>query len=253
MRRDAVQLLRDAADIDAGAAGGTALGHRHLAPDCAASRAARTPPLPAPMTIRSTRDQPLHSPRRFAAPAGAAICSPASCTCGMPAGETPAGSSPCDSSRYLLIIVLVLGAILFGGGMLLSPKFTIVRSVDIQAPAAAVYPLVADPRRWQRMVGLEPARSGDADELQRRAGRRRRRLGLAQRIAGQRPHGVHRRRADRASSNTSCISMIWISRFHRRLPVRAGRCRRNPGQLGDERRHGRQSADALVCARHRTS
>jgi uncharacterized protein YndB with AHSA1/START domain len=50
--------------------------------------------------------------------------------------------------KILLFIVFVLGAILFGGGLLLSPSFTIVRSVDIQAPATAVYPLIADPRRW---------------------------------------------------------------------------------------------------------
>ncbi len=52
--------------------------------------------------------------------------------------------------KYLLIFVLLIAAILFGGGLLLSPKFTVLRSVEINAPPAVVYPLVADPRQWQK-------------------------------------------------------------------------------------------------------
>lgn len=52
--------------------------------------------------------------------------------------------------KYLLIVVLIVAAILFGGGFLLSPKFTVLRTVEINAPPSTVYPLVADPRAWQR-------------------------------------------------------------------------------------------------------
>lgn len=52
--------------------------------------------------------------------------------------------------RYLFIIVLLVAAILFGGGLLLSPKFTVLRTVEINAPPTVVYPLVADPRAWQQ-------------------------------------------------------------------------------------------------------
>lgn len=52
--------------------------------------------------------------------------------------------------KYLLIIVLLAAAIALGGGLLLSPKFTVLRSVEINAPPSVVYPLVADPRAWQK-------------------------------------------------------------------------------------------------------
>ncbi len=52
--------------------------------------------------------------------------------------------------KVLLIGVLLIAALLFGGGLLLSPKFTVLRSVDIKAPPTVVYPLVADPRVWQK-------------------------------------------------------------------------------------------------------
>ncbi len=46
-------------------------------------------------------------------------------------------------------LVLVLAAIVLLGGLLISPKFSVVRSATIAAPPAAVYELVADPRRWK--------------------------------------------------------------------------------------------------------
>ncbi len=52
--------------------------------------------------------------------------------------------------KYLLIFALLLAAILFGGGYLLSPKFTVLRTVEVSAPPEVVYPLVADPRAWQQ-------------------------------------------------------------------------------------------------------
>ena len=51
--------------------------------------------------------------------------------------------------KWLLISVLVLAGVLLLGGMLLSPKFSVSRSVSINAPAAKIYPLVADPRAWK--------------------------------------------------------------------------------------------------------
>ena len=51
--------------------------------------------------------------------------------------------------KFLLLLVIVLAAVLVGGGYLLSPKFSVSRTVQIQAPPEAVYPLVADPRGWK--------------------------------------------------------------------------------------------------------
>jgi uncharacterized protein YndB with AHSA1/START domain len=45
------------------------------------------------------------------------------------------------------VVALVLIAVL--GGYLLSPKFTVVRTVQIQAPPDRVYALVASPRAWK--------------------------------------------------------------------------------------------------------
>jgi uncharacterized protein YndB with AHSA1/START domain len=52
--------------------------------------------------------------------------------------------------KWILIVLVALAAVLVGGGYLLSPKFTVVRSVTINAPADKVYPLVADPRGWKQ-------------------------------------------------------------------------------------------------------
>ncbi|HJV60056.1 MAG TPA: SRPBCC family protein [Albitalea sp.] len=52
--------------------------------------------------------------------------------------------------KWILIVVLALLAVLVIGGYLLSPKFTVSRSITINAPADKVYALVADPRAWRR-------------------------------------------------------------------------------------------------------
>ena len=51
--------------------------------------------------------------------------------------------------KRILGLVVLLAAVLFGGGALLSPKFTVSRSVDIAASADKVYALVASPRQWK--------------------------------------------------------------------------------------------------------
>lgn len=51
--------------------------------------------------------------------------------------------------KWLLGTVLLLAAVLLIGGLLLSPKFTVTRSVTLAAPPDKVYALVADPRRWK--------------------------------------------------------------------------------------------------------
>jgi uncharacterized protein YndB with AHSA1/START domain len=51
--------------------------------------------------------------------------------------------------KWLVAVVLVLGAVLLLGGLLLSPKFSVVRSTRIAAPPEKVYALVADPRHWK--------------------------------------------------------------------------------------------------------
>jgi uncharacterized protein YndB with AHSA1/START domain len=51
--------------------------------------------------------------------------------------------------KLILGAVLALAAVLALGGMVLSPKFTVVRSTVINAPPEKVYALVADPREWK--------------------------------------------------------------------------------------------------------
>jgi len=51
--------------------------------------------------------------------------------------------------KWLVGIVLVLAVVLVGGGMLISPKFSVTRSALVQAPPEKVYPLVASPKAWK--------------------------------------------------------------------------------------------------------
>jgi len=52
--------------------------------------------------------------------------------------------------KVLLIAIVVLLALLVGGGLLLSPKYTLSRTVTVNAPAEKIYALVADPRGWKQ-------------------------------------------------------------------------------------------------------
>ncbi len=51
--------------------------------------------------------------------------------------------------KWAMVVVLGLAAVLVVGGMLLSSTFKVSRSVVVNATPEAVYPLVADPRRWK--------------------------------------------------------------------------------------------------------
>lgn len=51
--------------------------------------------------------------------------------------------------KWGLGLVLLLAAVLVVGGWVLSPKFTVVRSVTVAAAPDTVYALIADPRRWK--------------------------------------------------------------------------------------------------------
>jgi uncharacterized protein YndB with AHSA1/START domain len=51
--------------------------------------------------------------------------------------------------KWIALVLVALGAILLVGGAMLSPKFTVSRSIAIQAPASKVYGLVAEPRQWK--------------------------------------------------------------------------------------------------------
>lgn len=69
--------------------------------------------------------------------------------------------------KWVLGVVLALALVLLVGGMMLSPKFTVLRSVTINAPPEKVYALVAEPRAWkawsvwnQRDPGMEITYSG---------------------------------------------------------------------------------------------
>ena len=52
--------------------------------------------------------------------------------------------------KWILIVVGGLAAIFFVGAALITPTYKVERSTTINAPAAKVYPLVADPRAWKR-------------------------------------------------------------------------------------------------------
>jgi len=52
--------------------------------------------------------------------------------------------------KWLLYVVIFLLAVFFIGGALISPTFTVTRSVVIQAPPEKVYPLIANPRAWKQ-------------------------------------------------------------------------------------------------------
>jgi uncharacterized protein YndB with AHSA1/START domain len=51
--------------------------------------------------------------------------------------------------KWALILLIALAALLVVGGYALSPKFNVVRSMTIAAPADKVYALIADPRAWK--------------------------------------------------------------------------------------------------------
>jgi hypothetical protein len=51
--------------------------------------------------------------------------------------------------KWTLAVVLALAALAWGGGLLLSPTFSVSRSVVMQAPPPAVYKRIADPGRWR--------------------------------------------------------------------------------------------------------
>jgi uncharacterized protein YndB with AHSA1/START domain len=51
--------------------------------------------------------------------------------------------------KWILGVVALAALVLVGGGALLSPRFTVVRSVVVNAPPDKVYALVEDPRRWK--------------------------------------------------------------------------------------------------------
>ena len=50
--------------------------------------------------------------------------------------------------KILLGLVALLAVVLVAGGYLLSPKFSVTRSVLVNAPADKVYALIASPRQW---------------------------------------------------------------------------------------------------------
>jgi uncharacterized protein YndB with AHSA1/START domain len=51
--------------------------------------------------------------------------------------------------KWTLIMLAGLAAVLLVGGLALSSKFSVSRSVQVSAAPDKVYPLVADPRHWK--------------------------------------------------------------------------------------------------------
>jgi uncharacterized protein YndB with AHSA1/START domain len=66
-----------------------------------------------------------------------------------PACANPRKETSMKIVKWLLGLLLLLAVVLVGGGLLLSPKFTVTRSVTIAAPVDKVYALVASPRQWK--------------------------------------------------------------------------------------------------------
>ena len=52
--------------------------------------------------------------------------------------------------KYLGLLLIALIAVLLIGGMLVSSKFSVSRSVQIAAPPEKIFPLVNDPREWKK-------------------------------------------------------------------------------------------------------
>ncbi|KQW51643.1 MULTISPECIES: SRPBCC family protein [unclassified Roseateles] len=52
--------------------------------------------------------------------------------------------------KVLLIGIVALGLLVGLGGLLISPKFTVSRTLTISAPPEKIYALIADPRGWQQ-------------------------------------------------------------------------------------------------------
>ena len=52
--------------------------------------------------------------------------------------------------KWILVGIVALALLLFGGGLLLKPNFSVARQVEVMAPADKLYALVADPREWKR-------------------------------------------------------------------------------------------------------
>jgi uncharacterized protein YndB with AHSA1/START domain len=70
-------------------------------------------------------------------------------TSGPARRQAPEGKTIKWIKRILLTLLVLIGA-LYGGGLLLSPKFVVTRSVVVAAPADKVYGLVADPKQWKQ-------------------------------------------------------------------------------------------------------
>jgi uncharacterized protein YndB with AHSA1/START domain len=51
--------------------------------------------------------------------------------------------------KWIVMIVVALAAVLLLGGLMLSPLFTVTRTVQVKAAPEKVYALVAEPRRWK--------------------------------------------------------------------------------------------------------
>ncbi|MET0518113.1 MAG: SRPBCC family protein [Burkholderiaceae bacterium] len=52
--------------------------------------------------------------------------------------------------KYLLLVLLGLAAVLLVGGLFISSKFSVSRSVQVAAPPDKLYALVASPRQWKQ-------------------------------------------------------------------------------------------------------
>jgi hypothetical protein len=52
--------------------------------------------------------------------------------------------------KWTLAVVGLLVVVFLAGAMLIDPKFKVERSATINAPAAKIYPLIAEPKSWPK-------------------------------------------------------------------------------------------------------
>ena len=52
--------------------------------------------------------------------------------------------------KWIVVLLLAVAVVLLAGGLLISPKFSVSRTTQVQAPPERVYGLVASPRAWKQ-------------------------------------------------------------------------------------------------------
>ena len=200
-------------------------------------RAARTPPLPAPMMKRSKPGLAMSVNEQQRGPRCAASRPADDTRCGVP-GRASDFSLRVETGGTRDADPEVVGRrdrrpdrAARGRGLLPArPPSPSSARVEIAAPPDKVYAAGGRSPRLEAVVGLEQARSADADRVQRPAGRHGREVDLEEQEPGRRRDDLHRGGAGQARRLRPLLPRL---RHHleRRAALRAGR-RRRPASPG---------------------